>query len=122
MVIHTRTIELAIGWLFVAAIVVFSLTPDVPRMEGYTLNDKLAHFAAYGVVMAWFARLYPSLSARTGYAVFFILLGGALEFLQTLTPTRSFEVADLVADAVGVAVGLIAVRWLRFPARTQPGK
>lgn len=117
-----RRIQVTIGWLMVAAIVLFSLMPEVPSVDGYTLNDKLAHFAAYGFVMAWFARLYRSPGARVGYAVFFIALGAVLELLQTLTPTRSFEVADLIADTAGVVVGLIAVRWLRFPARVQPGK
>lgn len=113
MVSRARGMHIAIGWLLVAAIVLFSLTPEVPSVNDYTLNDKIAHFGAYGFVMAWFARIYRSFAARIGYAIFFIALGAALEFLQTLTATRSFELADLVADTLGVAAGAMLVSWLR---------
>lgn len=108
-----RSIQITIGWLFVAAIVLFSLTPEVPSVHDYTLNDKFAHFGAYAFVMAWFGWIYHSLAARISYAVFFIALGAALEFLQTLTATRSFELADLVADTLGVAAGFMLSRCLR---------
>jgi glycopeptide antibiotics resistance protein len=36
-------------------------------------------------------------------------MGIALEFLQGMTDTRSFEVLDMVANAVGVALGWITV-------------
>jgi len=42
------------------------------------------------------------------YATGFILMGIALEFLQGMTGTRSFEVFDMVANSVGVALGWIA--------------
>lgn len=108
MVSYARSMQIAIGWLFVAAIIIFSLTPEVPSVNDYTPNDKLAHFGAYGFVMGWFAWIYRSPGARISHAIFFIALGAALEFLQTLTATRSFELADLVADTLGVAVGLMA--------------
>lgn len=112
-----RNIQIALGWLFVAAIVLFSLTPEVPSINDYTINDKLAHFGAYGFVMAWFGWVYGTLAARLGYAVFFMVLGAALEFLQTLTATRSFELTDLVADTLGVIAGVVLISVLR---RSRP--
>ena len=46
------------------------------------------------------------------FAIGFIALGIALEFVQRWTGYRSFEVADMAADAAGVAVG-----WLIAPPR-----
>jgi VanZ family protein len=45
-------------------------------------------------------------------AVAFVALGIALEFAQRETGYRTFEIADMVADSVGVAVG-----WLIAPPR-----
>jgi hypothetical protein len=41
-----------------------------------------------------------------------VALGIALEFVQGWTDYRTFEVADMVADALGVAVG-----WALAPPR-----
>ncbi len=41
-----------------------------------------------------------------------VALGIALEYAQRATGYRSFEVADMVADALGVAIG-----WLAAPPR-----
>ena len=56
--------------------------------------------------MFWFCVLYRPLHVRTFYAVGFIAMGIALEFVQGWLGYRSFEVADMVANAVGVALGL----------------
>ena len=52
--------------------------------------------------MLWFCVLYRRLRVRAFYAGGFIALGIALEFVQGMTGYRSFEVADMVADAAGV--------------------
>lgn len=97
----------AVGWLLVAAITVFSLTPQPPEIGGLQINDKLGHSIAYAIGMGWFAALYPSMRHRARYAVFFIVLGIALEFAQSFTPTREFELWDIVADGIGVAAGVM---------------
>ena len=96
-----------VGWLIVAAIAVFSLTPQQPDIGGLEINDKLGHSIAYAIGMGWFAALYPSMRQRVGYAVFFMLLGIALEFAQSFTPNRQLELLDMVADGIGVAAGFV---------------
>ena len=55
--------------------------------------------------MLWFCVLYRRLRVRAFYAFGFIALGVALEFVQATTPYRSFEIADMVANTVGVLFG-----------------
>jgi len=105
--VKLRALWLAIGWGLVATIVWLSVTPRPPDI-GIEHGDKLGHFAAYGGVMFWFCQLYPRWATRMAYAAGFITLGIALEFVQRWLGYRSFEVLDMVADAVGVVLGLTA--------------
>lgn len=84
-----------------------SLAP-IPQPIGFEQGDKLEHFAAYGLLMALFCLAYPSRGARLAYAAGFILMGIALEFLQGMTDYRTFDVLDMLANAVGVALGWAA--------------
>jgi VanZ family protein len=108
---RARQLWLVIGWLLVLLVIFLSLAPisvQVPVEEG----DKLGHVAAYATLMLWFANLYETLSRRIMLAIGFVALGIALEFVQGWTGYRTFEVADMAADALGVAVG-----WALAPPR-----
>jgi len=104
-----RPLLIAGGWLYAAAIVFLSLTPDPPD-SGLALefSDKLEHFGAYAVLMFWFSALDRRGRARLGYALLWIGLGVALEFAQRASGHRSFELADMAANALGVAAGAAA--------------
>jgi len=101
----------AAGWLLVLAIIAFSLAPAPPHLN-LEQGDKLGHLAAYGLVTLWFAQPYTGLRQRIWLAIGMVALGIALEYAQHATGYRSFEVADMVADALGVAIG-----WLAAPPR-----
>ncbi len=98
-----RRIWLLLGWGMVAAIAVLSLIPVEVDLSGG--RDKLAHFAAYGGLSFWFGMIFGGRGLQLGIAVAFAALGVALEFLQGLTDYRSFEIADMVANAVGAGLG-----------------
>jgi VanZ family protein len=108
---------LLILWaLTICAVAVFSLLPGtaapVVAMERLPVSDRLVHFLVYMVLA-----LLPASSIRprqrgqysTG-AMF--LLGLLLELAQIATPGREFELGDLVANAIGVAVGILIARLL----------
>jgi VanZ family protein len=61
--------------------------------------------------MFWFAFLYRRAPTRAAYAAGFVAMGVAIEFIQPFTG-RDFEVADMLADALGVALGWGAARLL----------
>ena len=106
-----RRLWLTMGWALVAVIIYLSLTPhpiEIQVEEG----DKMGHLLAYGTLMLWFAQLYGSTQARWVLAAGCVALGVGLEFAQTLTDTRAFELADMAADAAGVGIG-----WLLAPPR-----
>ena len=104
-----RALLLAGGWLYALAVVWLSLTPDLPD-SGLELeySDKLGHFIAYAGLMFWFSALDRRWRARLGYAALWIGLGVALEFAQRATGHRGFELADMAANALGVAAGAAA--------------
>ena len=102
-----RPVWLAVGWAMVTAIVWLSLTPSPPKVD-FEHSDKVGHFLAYGSVMFWFAQLYSERKARLGYAAGFVAMGVALEFIQGWTGYRDFELYDMLADGVGVALGWAA--------------
>lgn len=100
-----------IGALLIGLVVYLSLTPhpvEIPVEHG----DKYSHILAYATLMFWCGQIYPEQRMRMGWAVGFVAMGVGLEFLQRLTEYRTFEVADMVADACGVSLG-----WLAAPPR-----
>jgi VanZ family protein len=99
-----RAALLAGGWLYAAAIVFLSLAPRLPRIE-IEYGDKLGHLAAYGLLMFWFSFLYRYRYTRLAYGIGWIAMGVALEFAQGATGTRSFELADMAANSLGVLLG-----------------
>ena len=105
--VAVRRVWRAVGFGLVALVIWLSLTPHpiaIPVENG----DKLGHVAAYATLMFWFAQLNTRHRMRLAYAIGFVLLGVALEFAQRLTDYRTFEVADMGADAVGVLFAWVA--------------
>ena len=85
-------------------IAILTLTPSLrpPDVGG---PDKLYHVIAFGALMLPCAILYPrSLAWLLPAALAF---GGAIEIIQPWVG-RSGEWVDLVADAVGIAIGVPA--------------
>ena len=105
--VAVRRVWRAVGFGLVALVIWLSLTPqpiEIPVENG----DKLGHVAAYATLMFWFAQLDARHRMRLAYAIGFVLLGVGLEFAQRLTDYRTFEVADMGADAVGVLFAWVA--------------
>jgi VanZ family protein len=93
-------LAVAVSWL--------ALLP-VPTDGVNTGWDKLNHAGAFAAltVVATFALPSPrwNLWLLLGGLLCF---GGAIEVAQAFTPTRNAEWGDLLADAVGMAAGLLA--------------
>ncbi len=102
-----RRVWRTIGFGLVMLVIWLSLTPHPIEIQVEN-GDKLGHVAVYAALMFWFAQLDTRHRMRLAYAIGFVLLGVALEFAQRLTDYRTFEVADMGADAVGVLFAWIA--------------
>lgn len=74
-------------------------------------SDKLNHALAYCVLTVYFGQLVGTEWRRRAVVVGSLIgYGIAIELLQALTPTRVAEVADLVANAAGIGLGLLLLR------------
>ena len=87
-----------VGWL--------ALTPHPPPAADLGW-DKLNHACAFAALAA--AACFSLRSARARPAALLALLayGGLIEIAQTFVPGRNGEWADLLADAVGIAIGAL---------------
>lgn len=97
---------LGLWWTAIVLGVVVSLVPpppiDVPRG-----SDKLVHLLGYGALAASAVQLFARRSALLRAGIGLVLLGIALELAQyALTSTRMFDVLDMLANTVGVLIGL----------------
>lgn len=99
-----RLLWLVAGWMLVLLLICLSLVPG-PAAPPATQGDKFMHVFAYAALMSWFANLYPAPARRIGMAAGFIALGIALEFAQRWTGYRTFDIADMAANAAGVVAG-----------------
>jgi VanZ family protein len=109
--LRARRLWLFVGWTMVLSVIYLSVAP-VAIDTGVEQGDKFLHGLAYGALMLWFANLYERMPQRRLLAAAFVALGIALEFVQGWTAYRSFETADMLADAAGVAAG-----WACAPPR-----
>lgn len=103
--------------LLAVSVLALALLPAAPKLPSLGW-DKLNHIAAF-VALAFAARFaFPQarqLNLRLTLAL--LAFGVAIELAQSLTPDRTADAADLVADGIGIAIGLtvaaMAWRWLR---------
>ena len=109
--IEYRWLWLALGWTLVLSVIVLSVIP-APIQVSVVEGDKLGHLLAYGTLMVWFANLYDELNPRVILAIGLVAMGVILEFVQRWTGYRTFEIADMAADAIGVFAG-----WAVSPPR-----
>ena len=94
------------GLAFVGLVIYLSLAPTAPEI-GTVGEIKLGHVAAYAWLMFWFAQVMQTLARRVAVAIALVAMGIALEFLQGMTGYRTFAVADMVSNGIGVLLGLL---------------
>lgn len=118
--LHRRGLWRAVLLVLLLVISVLALAPAPPKALD-TGWDKLNHFGAFGA-LAISACFATRASARhaAGVAAALLAYGGLIEILQTFVPPREGDWADLLADAIGIALGLaVAALARRFTATRQ---
>ncbi len=103
--LRLRPLWLLCGWAMLATVIWLSLTGDPPQIAEFPFADKLKHFLAYAVLMAWFGQIYTTVTTQRGWLIGLALLGVALEFLQGWGGQRFFEYADMLANTLGALLG-----------------
>jgi VanZ family protein len=104
----------AIGWLLLAGLTIGSIVP----MPGSPLpvegGDKIGHVLGWGLVTFWWLQLAADRGIMFSRAAGLFAWSIAIEGIQSVTPWRSGEWADVAANAAGV--GLAVILW-HTPAR-----
>lgn len=110
--------HLAFSFCVLAVLVLALMPTDMPIPS--TGWDKSNHLLAFSVMVLLGRRTYPG---RTIAVLAGLLAYGALiEILQSFTPNRSAELLDLMADAIGLALGWGAEQLARVIRRLQGGQ
>lgn len=102
-----------IGWALIVLVIYLSLTANPPEILEFAFADKLKHMLAYSVLMGWFGQLYSSAKHQLVWVAVFCLLGVMMEFGQDWGGQRTFDVADMLANSIGVVLAWWLVKnWL----------
>ena len=97
---------LAMWWLAVLVVLAFCLMPSSNLPDMPHNSDKLEHALAFFVLAASAVQLYARPRLRV-VGIGLLLLGVAIEVAQgALTVDRSADPFDVMADAVGIALGM----------------
>lgn len=94
-------------WLCAMAILVLSLLPPTPDMPT-TGWDKANHAFGFALLAVLGGLAYPGRHVQSLLGL--LAYGAFIEVLQGLTSWRTAEAADLLADAIGLGLGALALR------------
>ena len=120
-----------IAWFFITAILLLIPSSDLPETEGWLHKiffDKWVHASFFGLLSVLFMLplLHKKLSkTRLLFAwilipVIFSAWGYGVELLQKYyVPSRSYEIADWVADTVGCVLAFLFCRFIMLPLSSQ---
>lgn len=102
-----RKLWLLIGYLLIALVIFLSLTSSPVEIDtDLPYQDKLFHALAYFTLTFWFMQIYHFKHHVLRWVIFFLCLGLLLEYLQGFNPRRYSEVADIMANTLGVMLGV----------------
>ncbi len=98
------------------------LPPDSIPATG--LSDEFAHLAAYAVLALAGGIAFRGAPSLFLLAVGLLALGGGLELVQAFIPGRYASGYDILANAIGIALGTAsaaATNWLADRLLKSPG-
>jgi len=102
---------IVLGLVYGVVVIYMSLAP-APSTDvlPFPQVDKAVHFSVYAFLMLWFGQIYHERPVMLLIASGLVMMGILLEVLQGLGGYRTFEYADIAANAIGVASGFCVAR------------
>ena len=98
------------GLLLLLAVLMLAMTPEVwqwgRRAGRHLLNDKTAHALTFAFLAIWYTGQYRRgryLAVGAGL----LLFGAMIEVFQSFVSYRSAEWGDVIANTIGIAIGLV---------------
>lgn len=104
-----RNLWFAGGIVLVLSVIALTLWPSDTGLVPQALTDKTGHVIAYFVLTLWFSGVLRR-PHHWWMAAAFVCLGVGLEGVQAFIATRVSEGLDMVANAAGASLGLLAAR------------
>jgi len=106
-----RALDRALFGVAIAISAFVLLWPSAPGVPLFPYSDKIVHALVFAA-LAWTGRRagLPVMGLGVGLLVYAV---GSEVVQHTLLPGRSGDLTDVVADLVGVALGLVLARHLR---------
>ncbi len=101
---------LAIGWLMLLVLTLLMALPAPDLQLDIEDADKGVHVLAFAVLAAWYALIYRPSQALARCALGLLSFAVLTELMQVAIPWRSGDLADLLADLLGIGLGMI-VAW-----------
>lgn len=98
-------------YCLIALYTFLGLTPHPESIVG-SFNDLLMHFAGYVLAAFSINAARPKWSWQL-QATFLIIYSIGIEIAQHFNPPRTFSYADMVANSLGVILGLVLVNFFR---------
>ncbi len=92
-------------WLALIGSYIFAVVPQDMAPKIGSLSDKSIHFIAFAVLTLLLRFAYSITWFRTFLLLFIYAV--FIEFSQFFTPNRSAELLDVVADVIGIGIGLL---------------
>ena len=99
-----KGVWLFVGYVLVILTAIVCLIPNPPDSAVIKFGDKFVHMTGYLGLFLWFAQIFRR-ENHYRPVIALVLWGVAIEFAQSLTSYRSFEIADMLANTSGVLVG-----------------
>lgn len=88
-------------WLNAALLLYLTLTPSNHQPVNFANADKLFHFIGFGAFAFFGFLAFPKMPPWLLFVIS-TCLGVGVELVQAILPYRSFSVADMFADILGI--------------------
>lgn len=88
------------------ASIMFLATTTIKIEVMESMWDKFNHFMAFFVLYVLLSLAHQELSVKVKLALL-LLLGILIETVQYFIPGRFFSLMDVVADSIGIAIGIV---------------
>ena len=101
---YSKTLKILFWTALITSYILAILPQEMAPTIG-DLSDKTLHFLAFAVLMFLLNLAYPIRWYKA--ALYLLFYAGFIEFSQYFTPNRCSEWLDILADAIGIVIGLL---------------
>ena len=105
------SLKLKLLWLwYLSGAAMLSLVAFLSLMPAPDIgvNDKVSHLLTYAILAGWFSLLIERRGGLLWIMIGLIGYGGSIELLQGMSADRYPEWGDLLANTLGIMLGLIS--------------